>query len=118
MEIRANEKDILALKKIKSNSSVTKPKIEFTIDESCDAPILTTLLPSMKQIITFATGMDSAKAYIKYGYDRIIKQCPLIKKKCIAEKCQFYQILGETPETQTGDCVFNWSFFTKVKQNK
>lgn len=120
MDIRANSKDLEILKKLKAGDH--GHKFVLNLDENCDEPVLManvevpadTAHGTKTVLRAFANGMDAARAYIQYGYDRITKFCPLIRKPCIGEACQFYQVQGSSSETMTGDCVLNWQFFAMI----
>lgn len=103
MDIRGNEKNIKKLKKIK-----TKLKnISFNIDNNVEIPVI--MLKNDKgELVEWTRGYENVSSYLKYGYIRIIKNCPYRYRKCIGEKCSLYYI-----ENGTGDCVHIWQMFKK-----
>jgi len=102
MEIRADSKDYRKLKKVKTSLDIT-----ITIDEKAEVPIIM-FKDEKGELKEFLRGFDAAKNYLKYGFNRIIKKCPLRHRKCIGEKCSLYFV-----DNSTGDCALIWSLFAR-----
>ena len=100
MEVRANSKDYKKLRKDKTALDVT-----ITMDEKAEVPIIM-FKDAKGEIREFLRGFDAIKNYLKYGFNRIIKKCPLRHRKCIGEKCSLYFV-----DNNTGDCALIWSLF-------
>lgn len=92
-------------KKFYNKLSKNKTTIKIEIDNNLDFPVLMGKEHggNIQQIMG---GFDECNSFLKHGYNRIVKYCPIIKKKCKAEKCQHYLINGIT-----ADCIKKWMFF-------
>lgn len=102
MEVRANLKDYLKLIKIE-----TSVEIQVTQDVNVEIPII--MFKDKKgELKEFIRGFEKIKNFLKYGYNRIIKNCPLKDGKCIGEKCAWYFI-----DNLTGDCAMIWQMFRR-----
>lgn len=100
MEIRANSKDYHKLRKAK-----TDLKIVITMDENVEVPIVM-FKDDNGELKEFVRGFQIVKNYLKHGYNRIRKKCPVRHRKCICEKCSWYFV-----DNGTGDCAMIWSLF-------
>lgn len=99
MEIRANSKDIKKLRDYRIPEKWT-----LTEDHSLDSPVI--MIHADGKMIPWAKGLDQVESFLKYGYIREIKKCPLRTfGKCRAERCAWYVIHNER-----GHCVKVWSF--------
>ncbi len=100
MEIRANFKDYPKLMKIK-----TSLEIQITMDENTEIPIVM-FKDDKGELKEFVRGFLTVKNFLKYGYNRIKKKCPVRHRKCICEKCSWYFM-----DNSTGDCAMIWGLF-------
>lgn len=103
MEIRASFEDHKKLKKIKTRLK----DVPITPDEKVEIPVI--MIKSDKgQLIEYMRGLNNIKNYLKYGFNRIIRDCPFRWGRCIGERCSLYYI-----ERDTGDCALVWQLFKK-----
>ncbi len=103
MDIRASQKDIDKLKKIKTKIKFTN--LSFNADNEVEVPVI--MISTEKgELIEWSRGYENVSSFLKYGYVRIIKKCPYRHRKCIGEKCSLYFI-----KNLTGDCIHVWNMF-------
>ena len=102
MIINANTKDMAKLKKLMLKYN--KTDIQTKIDENVEVPIIMVHIDG--ELKEWTRTMENVSTFIKHGYVRIIKNCPLRTGKCIGEKCQWYII-----NNNTGDCTSVWNIF-------
>lgn len=103
MEVRINSKYYLRLKKQKTNLR----DITITLDERVEIPVIM-IKTQEGELKEYLRGFKPIKNYLKYGFNRIIKKCPLRHRKCIGEKCSLYFV-----DNNTGDCALIWVLFKK-----
>jgi len=101
MDIRGNIKQISKLKKIKTEIK----DVSFNADNNVEVPVIMVSNAEGK-LTEYIKGFKPISNYLKYGYNRIIKQCPYRHRKCIGEKCSLYFI-----KNGTGDCTHIWQLF-------
>ena len=101
MDIRGNAKEIKKLKDIKTQLV----DVNFNVDEKVEVPIMM-IQNNEGKLIEYLRGYTEIATFIKYGYNRITKNCPYRQGTCIAEKCSLYFI-----ENGTGDCAHIWALF-------
>ena len=81
--------------------------VPITPDEKVEIPVI--MIKSDKgQLIEYMRGLNNIKNYLKYGFNRIIRDCPFRWGRCIGERCSLYYI-----ERDTGDCALVWQLFKK-----
>ncbi len=97
MEIRANKDDYKLFVRIGAPVGVPITK-ENQINESV------IMIHQGGKLIPWLAGRKAIKGYLKYGYNRIIKNCPHRSGQCIGERCSFYVI-----QNGTGDCAHVWN---------
>lgn len=101
MNIRATEKDYKEFSKFNIPNGIT-----LTKDEKINTSVI--MIHENGQLIEWTRGKENILSYLKYGYVKIIKNCPYRLGKCIGEKCSLYII-----NNNTGDCAHVWNFFKK-----
>ena len=99
MEIRAAEKDYKKFLKLNING------LQITKDESLKFSVIMVQTDD-GQLVEWSRGTDNITSYLKYGYVRIIKNCPHRIGKCIGEKCSLYIV-----QNGTGDCAHVWGVY-------
>ena len=104
MNIIAKQKIIDKFKKIKTPLK----DITFTVDDV--TPIIMAKLTDGR-LVEYLRGEKQISNFLKYGYNRIIKQCPMRHRKCIGEKCQLYVIANGT-----GDCAITWNTILNIEK--
>ena len=102
MEIRVNKKFYKKITNQKTELDVT-----ITPDENVDVPVIM-FKNNEGALVEYLRGIKPVLNYMKYGYNRIIKKCPMRHRKCIGEKCSLYFV-----ENGTGDCVLIWNMFKR-----
>ena len=105
MEIRASGKHYKKIKRELTKSIVKD--ISITLDNTINQPVIMVHTNDGK-LTQWTSGIENVLSYLKYGYVRIRKKCPvrLFFTKRRAEKCQWYHI-----RNSTGDCVAIWKLF-------
>ncbi len=101
MDVRLTEKDYKKLKGYKLPDGVV-----ITKDDSIETSVIMVHMDG--EFKPWHLGYDRIESYLRLGYARIAKWCPMIKGKCKAEKCSKYLI-----QNGTGDCVDVWNFYKK-----
>ncbi len=107
MEIRTNSK--YYNKFIKINTIIKN--LIITLDEKAIIPVIMVKFEN-GELKEYLKGFKNIKNFLKFGYNKIIKKCPIRHRKCIGVKCQLYWI-----ENSTGDCSINW-FNVKIGKLK
>ena len=103
MEIRTNNK---FYKKIVSQKT-SLIDIDITLDNNVEIPII--MFKNEKgELKEYLRGFKQIRNYLKYGFNRIIKRCPIRHRKCIGERCSLYFV-----DNGTGDCAMIWQIFRK-----
>jgi len=127
-DIRANSKDYKRLLKERKKafkkpelSIFMKENVTINIDESLSQPVVMVSFDN-GELKEWFRGMDDTIQFIHSGYHRIIRFCPLLKKTCMGEKCQFFLYNNESG---TGDCSIRFNAIialdalkeTRIKNN-
>jgi len=91
VEIRGKAKQIAAAQK----TSMLDASIPFNVDESL--PQLVVMVrgeqgPTQGQLFAWLTGDRNVIDFCRYGYRRILLECPIMRRRCIAEKCQLWKV--------------------------
>lgn len=102
MILNANHKDMAKLKKLMLKHN--RADMQTKVDDNLETPII--MVHHEGELKEWTKTMENVKSFIKYGYVRIKKNCPLRAGKCICEKCQWYMI-----NNNTGDCTVVWNMF-------
>ncbi len=101
MEVRATTKDFVKFKKVNTLT------VDITEDKSLDISIV--MVDNGKgELVEWTRGRTNILSFLKYGYVRIIKNCPHRIGKCIGEKCSFFVV-----KNGTGDCAHVWATLQK-----
>lgn len=103
MEVRTNSRFYKKLKKLGEKQT----QIPVTLDEAVEVPIAM-IKDAEGKLIEFLRGFESVSNFLKYGYNRLIRKCPLRHRKCIGEKCAWYFV-----DNLTGDCAAIWQIFRR-----
>ena len=103
MEVRTNKIYYRQLKK----AGRYQENIPITLDDNVEIPIIM-IQNEEKVLVEFLRGYKKVRAFLKYGYNRIIAKCPIRHRKCIGEKCSWYYV-----ENLTGDCVKIWDLIKR-----
>jgi len=101
MEIRSTYEDAKIFKKFPIPERCT-----LTIDNSIGESVI--MVHSNGRFECWTRGMENIKSFLRFGYVRIIKNCPHRFGKCIGEKCSLYVI-----RNGTGDCAHVWNAVLK-----
>jgi hypothetical protein len=105
MDIRVNPKHFNKVKKAftAAHVSVNKNVTSLNADPAVDDAVMVVKNGQGVDIEWFR-GLDKVLSFLQYGYVRVQKFCPLLKRKCIAEKCAHYLVMRNV-----GDCTHIWS---------
>lgn len=101
MEIRTCQAYYLKLSRQKTQIE----DIHVTLDEKAQIPVIMSQNEKGK-LQEYMRGYQNIKNYLKCGYNRIIRKCPLRHRKCIGENCAWYFV-----DNNTGDCAMIWQLF-------
>jgi len=103
MEIRANSKHHRKLIRIKT----PRKDVQITLDNDAEIPVAMVKTDD-GSLSEWMRGFIPIKNFLRYGFNRIRRNCPLRHRKCLCEKCSWYFI-----DNDTGDCVKIWSMFRR-----
>ena len=111
MDIRATGKNYKALKKMYDKYSVLdKSVVSITEDSNATVPVAM-VKDNNNALVEWTRGFPNVASFIRYGYVRIIKDCPYQFGKCRGEKCQLYVV-----RNGTGDCAHTWSAIMGIEK--
>ena len=105
MDIRANARDCYRLERAWRNSPLNKEAFSLTPDENTSTPVIVAHQDD-GTFTTFLRGFQPVREFIRYGYNRIRRNCPYRHRRCIGERCALYHI-----DNLTGDCSQIWRLF-------
>ena len=103
MEVRTNS---IFYKKLKKMGEKQK-NIPVTLDENVEIPVIM-IQNDEKKLVEYLRGYRRVSDFLKYGYHRIIANCPMRFGRCIGEKCSWYYV-----ENFTGDCIKIWQLIKR-----
>lgn len=105
MDIRANAKDRARLDASWRRSPLPKSAVTMTTDDAATVPVVISHQTD-GGFVEFLRGFRDVKAFIRYGYHRVRRNCPYRHRRCIAERCSLYHV-----HNATGDCAHIWALF-------
>lgn len=101
MEVRTNSRFYKKLK----NIGKLQEEITITLDENIETPVMM-IKNEEGKLVEYLRGFNVVNNFLRYGYNRIIRKCPIRHRKCIGEKCAWYFV-----DNLTGDCAMIWQIF-------
>ena len=105
MNIRLNTKHRARLARTWQRSPLDKGVVTITIDDAAPVPVVIAH-QSDGGFVEFIRGFKSVRAFVRYGYHRIRRNCPYRHRRCIAERCSLYHV-----DNATGDCAHIWVLY-------
>lgn len=105
MEIRASSKYYRKL------AGIITPRmdVQITLDDKAEIPVAMIKMDD-GALQEWMRGFGPIKNFLRYGFNRIRRKCPIRHRKCIGERCSWYFI-----ENDTGDCIKVWYMFKELR---
>ena len=107
MDIRLNARDRARLDTVWRRSPLAQGAFTVTTDDAATVPVIIAHQPD-GTFVEFLRGFKEVKAFMRYGYHRIRRNCPYRHRRCIGERCALYHV-----ERLTGDCAHIWALFKR-----
>ena len=101
-DVRADAAEMRKLKRIRRRHP-NSVEMSLAEDAGLEVPVVMYHDAQEGTLKEFVRGRERVRTFVRYGYHRIIRNCPHRLGKCIGERCAHYWV-----QKHTGDCVQIW----------